>query len=113
MQKKRIIVIAIVAVVAVAGYFAIRSWQGNNSGMIRVSGNIELTEVTIGFKTAGRLMERAVNEGATVKKGVVVARLDRDQLQHQREMQAAALASAQAQLAQRSEERRVGKECRL
>lgn len=100
MQKKRIIIIAVVAALAVAGYFVFQSWRANSSGVIKVSGNIELTEVTIGFKTAGRLLDRSVEEGATVKKGMVVAHLDRDQLQHQRDMQAAALASAQAQLAQ-------------
>ena len=69
MHKKRIIVIAIVAVAAVAGYYAFRSWRESNNQVIRVSGNIEMTEVTIGFKTAGRLLERTVDEGAAVKKG--------------------------------------------
>ena len=55
-----------------------------------VSGNIELTEVNIAFKTAGRLIERTVDEGDAVKKGQVIARLDRDQLLAQREREAAA-----------------------
>jgi HlyD family secretion protein len=41
-----------------------------------------------------------VDEGATVKKDMVLARLDRDQLLRQRDAQQAALASADAQLAQ-------------
>ena len=57
-----------------------------------VSGNIELTEVNIAFKTAGRLIERTVDEGDTVKKGQVIARLDRDQLLAQRDREAAGLA---------------------
>ena len=55
-----------------------------------VSGNIELTEVNIAFKTAGRLIERTVDEGDAVKKGQVIARLDRDQLVAQRAAQVAA-----------------------
>ena len=68
---------------------------------IMVSGNIELTEVNIAFKTAGRLIERTVDEGDAVKKGQVVARLDRDQLVAQRDRAGGrALASAEEQLAQ-------------
>ena len=65
-----------------------------------VSGNIELTEVNIAFKTAGRLIERTVDEGDAVKKGQMIARLDRDQLVAQREREAAGLESSESQLAQ-------------
>ncbi len=67
---------------------------------LKISGNIELNEVNIAFKTAGRLVERTVDEGDSVKKGQVIARLDRDQLQAQREREVAGLASSEAQLAQ-------------
>jgi HlyD family secretion protein len=56
--------------------------------------------VDIAFKTSGKLVERAVDEGDAVQKGQVVARLDRDQLLRQREAQVASLAAAEAQLAQ-------------
>jgi HlyD family secretion protein len=72
----------------------------NDTGRIAVSGNIELTEVNIAFKTAGRLIERTVDEGDGVKKGQVIARLDRDQLMAQREREVAGLESARTQLAQ-------------
>jgi HlyD family secretion protein len=65
-----------------------------------ISGNIELTEVNIAFKTSGRLIERNADEGDAVKRGMVIARLDRDQLLAQKEMQQAGLESAQSQLAQ-------------
>ena len=65
-----------------------------------ISGNIELTEVNIAFKTSGRLIERNADEGDTVKQGQVIARLDRDQLLAQRQMQQAGLESAESQLAQ-------------
>jgi HlyD family secretion protein len=67
---------------------------------IVVSGNIELTEVNIAFKTAGKLIERTVDEGDAVKKGQVIARLDRDQLMAQRERETANLEAAQSQLAE-------------
>ncbi len=65
-----------------------------------VSGNIELTEVNIAFKTSGKLVERTVDEGDVVKKGQEIARLDRDQLLAQRDREAAGLQSANFQLAQ-------------
>ena len=81
--------------------YAFRGSDGRVPGnRIVVSGNIELTEVNIAFKTAGRLIERTVDEGDTVKKGQVIARLDRDQLVAQRDREAAGLASAESQLAQ-------------
>jgi HlyD family secretion protein len=100
-MKKRIIVIIVVLAAVAAGVYAYRSGIGRApDNRIVVSGNIELTEVNIAFKTAGRLIERDVDEGDAVKKGQVVARLDRDQLLAQRDREAAGLASAQAQLTQ-------------
>jgi HlyD family secretion protein len=72
----------------------------NTNDQIIVSGNIELTEVNIAFKTSGRLIERTVDEGDVVKKGQLIARLDRDQLLAQRDREAAGLQSANSQLAQ-------------
>jgi HlyD family secretion protein len=99
-MKKRIIVI--VAVLAVAGVAAYAFWGfgRRQDGRIVVSGNIELTEVNIGFKTAGRLIERNVDEGDNVKNGEILARLDRDQLVAQRAHDAAALIAAETQVAQ-------------
>jgi HlyD family secretion protein len=100
-MKKRIIVIIVVLAAVAAGVYAYRSGIGRApDNRIMVSGNIELTEVNIAFKTAGRLIERNVDEGDAVKKGQIVARLDRDQLLAQRDREAAGLASAQAQLTQ-------------
>ncbi|MGP8244139.1 MAG: efflux RND transporter periplasmic adaptor subunit [Bryobacteraceae bacterium] len=99
-MKKRILIILIILLAAGAAVYAYRGMTRRPDNRILVSGNIELTEVNIAFKTAGRLIERDVDEGDTVKKGEVLARLDRDQLVAQREAQAAALLSAETQLAQ-------------
>ena len=101
MMKKRIILVLIVlAAAAVAAVYAFRGMGRNQTGRIVVSGNIELTEVNIAFKTAGRLIERTVDEGDGAKKGQIIARLDRDQLMAQRQREVAGLESAQTQLAQ-------------
>jgi len=98
-MKKRILIIVILA----AGAAAMYAYRGRNrqpDDRIVVSGNIDLNEVNIAFKTAGRLVERTVDEGDAVKKGQVIARLDRDQLMAQRAAQVAAIQSAESQLAQ-------------
>ena len=99
-MKKRIIVILIVLAAVAAGVYAYSRIGRKPDNRIMVSGNIELTEVNIAFKTAGRLIERTVDEGDSVKKGQVVARLDTAELAAQRQRQAADLASAEEQLAQ-------------
>jgi HlyD family secretion protein len=75
-------------------------FHSGNGHSIRLSGNIELTQVDISFKVAGRLIERAVDEGDPVKKGMVVARLDKDQLLAQRDRAKAALDSSESLLVQ-------------
>ncbi len=99
-MKKRILILVLVLAVATAVYYAVRGSGKPPENRLMISGNIELDEVNIAFKTAGRLTERAVDEGDQVKKGQVVARLDREQLAAQRERETAGLASSESQLRQ-------------
>jgi HlyD family secretion protein len=69
---------------------------------ISVSGNIELTEVNIAFKVPGKLVELAVEEGSAVQKGLVLGRLDTEQLRRQRERDQAGFLAAESQLVQLS-----------
>ena len=93
-MSKRVIIIVLVLAAAGAAVYAFRGSTRGPENHIVVSGNIELTEVNIAFKTAGRLIERNVDEGDRVTKGQVIARLDRDQLLAQRSRESAALAGA-------------------
>jgi HlyD family secretion protein len=99
-MKKLILAVVLIAVLGTAGVLAYRSMHTEATDRILVSGNIELNQVDIAFKTSGRLIERAVNEGDAVHKGMVIARLDREQLLRQRETAQAALATAQATVAE-------------
>jgi HlyD family secretion protein len=99
-MTKRIVLIVVLLGAAGAAIWAYRGANRPPSNRIVVSGNIELTEVSISFKTAGRLIERTVDEGDAVKSGQVIARLDRDQLSAQKERESAGLASSNDQLAQ-------------
>jgi HlyD family secretion protein len=100
-MKKRIAFVILPVLVFAGAYVLISKRSGKNpANSVAVSGNIELTEVNIAFKTAGKLIERAVDEGDVVKKGQVIARLDQDQLLALRDRETASLNSALAQLAQ-------------
>lgn len=99
-MKRVILIVVILAVLGAAGMLAYRTMHTEPTDRILVSGNIELTQVDIAFKTSGRLIERTVNEGDVVQKDMVIARLDREQLLRQRDTAQAALGTAQAQLAE-------------
>lgn len=65
---------------------------------LKVSGNIETTEVDLGFKISGRIVQISVQEGDWVEKGKVIARLDDEDLRQRLELARATLRSAQARL---------------
>lgn len=97
---KKIVIFLIILAAASGGYVYWQSSQSAPTDRILLSGNIELTQVNIAFKTAGKLVELMVDEGARVEKGQVIARLDPEQLQRQKETAQAALVSAQSGLQQ-------------
>lgn len=100
---KRIAAIAgVLAVAAVATLGLLRSglFEKQPAGVIRLSGNIELTQVDISFKLPGRLVALEVEEGARVVKGALIAQLDSASLVEQRAREQAALRAAQSALAQ-------------
>jgi HlyD family secretion protein len=99
-MKRFVLVLIALAVVAAAVFLRSRLFENKPEGTIRVSGNIELTEVSISFKLPGRLTALNVREGMEVRKGFVVAELDRESLLRQKDRDAAALNGAQSALVQ-------------
>ena len=67
---------------------------------LRVSGNIEVIEVGISFKIAGRVEKRLVDEGETVHRGQLIAELDTVDLEAEVAQRHAELQAAQAALAE-------------
>jgi len=96
----RPILVLIVALAAAVHTCGCGLWETNDGSSIRISGNIELTQVNIAFKTAGRLVDLPIEEGAEVRQGEIVARLDADQLQKQHARERASLAVAESQMDQ-------------
>jgi len=52
-------------------------WRPGESADLKFSGTLELTEHSLGARVAGRLASLFVDEGSLVKKGQVIATLDR------------------------------------
>lgn len=74
MNKKRLaIVLILIALVAAAVYFYFRKPQ---SADLTVSGNVDIRQVNMSFRVAGRLKSLKVDEGAQVLAGDVLGELD-------------------------------------
>jgi len=97
-MKKKLFIALAAAAAGVAAWLIYRNLNQRPSDRILISGNIELTEINISFKIPGKLIERTVDEGDCVTKGMLIARIDRDQLLRQHEREKAGLGSNQQQL---------------
>jgi HlyD family secretion protein len=72
------------------------SGKGSSDKTLKLSGTVEATTADLAFKTAGRLAERFVDEGASVDAGSKVARLDDSELYQEAERLRGGAASARA-----------------
>jgi len=112
--KNKLIPIVIVVVVAAAAYYGWTHLRQNGPGDGFVSGNgrIEATEINVAAKTGGRLEDILVNEGDFVKAGQLLAKMQVDSLEAQRDEARArrqqaitAVAAAEAQVALRESDK--------
>jgi membrane fusion protein YbhG len=97
MRRILLIVVIAVAIGGLAYYFLTRNKE-EEANFIKVSGNIEATEVDVGFKVSGRIVSRFFEEGDWTDQGKVLARLDDEDLRNRLEVARATLMSAQARL---------------
>ncbi len=78
MDKRKLIpIVLLVGVAAAAGWL----WKQNHTAeqdgsQLRVYGNIDVRLVNLSFEASGRIATLTVNEGARVKQGDLLARLD-------------------------------------
>lgn len=96
---KRILPIVLV-LAAIGGYFIWSRTHVEDDSILRLSGNIEFRKIDISFKTAGKLLELAVDEGANVKQGMLLARLDHEQMSRMRTRDSSSVDVAQSNLLQ-------------
>ena len=76
-MKKRLRIILPVFIVVIAVIVSYNYFKNQDDGTtLKFSGNIEVTEAQMSFRIPGRLIERPVEEGDTVRAGQLLARLD-------------------------------------
>jgi HlyD family secretion protein len=98
LMKRWFIVVLIIAIISGFFLYLFARQKREDAFFIKISGNIEATEVNVGFKISGRIMDRLVQEGDWVDKGKVLAKLDEEDLRQRLELTRATLRSAQARL---------------
>jgi len=92
-----VIVILVIAVL-VGGYYGVKALTSDGSQLLLVSGTIEANEITISPEIPGKVAEVFVDEGAQVKSGDPLFRMDDSLLKAQREIANAGLNTANAAL---------------
>ena len=99
-MPKRIVPLAVIALLALAalGYWLLGRDHGDSR--IVLQGNVDLRQIELPFNDSERIAEVLVDEGATVKAGDVLARLDTGRLLP-RVAQAEARAAAQREVLRR------------
>jgi len=100
MNRKRIIPIVVVvsALIISTLYFELFRRLGVDRNRIEGTGTIEVTEIEVSSKIAGRVHELPFDEGQAVKKNDLLVRLQYDELNAQRNSAQASLVNAQRNL---------------
>ena len=97
-MKTKLIILVLLVIAVGIGIYIYKNRRTPESNSLRVSGNIEVTDIEVSFKIPGRVEERLVSEGEEVKAGQVVARLDSKDLSQEVAQRRAQAAAAQAAL---------------
>ena len=96
-MKRRI---AVVLILLAAGVAAYQYWPDRTtSGDLTLYGNVDIREVQLGFRVAGRLETMNFEEGDAVSAGAVLASLDSQPMRDGVSLAEARVAEAQARLA--------------
>jgi HlyD family secretion protein len=99
-MKKRLIPLIVVALALLIAtlYFEVFRHLGEDSSTIEGSGTIEVTEIEIASKIAGRVVSIPKEEGAAVQQGELIVKLEYDELNAQRISARASLVNAEKNL---------------
>ena len=74
MDKKKIIIILVLLAAVAAGFYWYQNKQKQDD--VKLYGNVDIRQVSLSFNANERIAKMLVEEGATVKKGQVLAQLE-------------------------------------
>lgn len=98
MKKKRLIIPVLIIALGLAAYAIYQTRGVQDEGVLVASGNVEVTEMNVGFKIPGRVAERLKDEGDRVKKDEKLAFLDNAELAAMVSQSRAVLAESKVRL---------------
>lgn len=102
-KHKLLILLLVIAAAGVASSLYIQSRSRVDPNIVRLSGNIEVTDAEVSFKLAGRVAARLVHEGEMVRADQLVARLASADLAHEVARRRAEVRAAQGAVADRDD----------
>jgi HlyD family secretion protein len=97
-MKKRLILFAIILLVAGGGWFGYQQWASRKHEALKIQGNVDIRQVNLGFRVSGRIRETRFEEGDPVRAGDLIALLDEGPYQDQVNLAKAQLAQSTANL---------------
>ena len=97
-MKKRLILFAIILLVAGGGWFGYQQWASRKHEPLKIQGNVDIRQVNLGFRVSGRIREMRFEEGDAVRAGDLIALLDEGPYQDQVNLAKAQLAQSTANL---------------
>lgn len=97
-KRKLILLLLVIVAVGFVLYWYIKNREQIDGDIIRISGNIEVTDVEVSFRISGWVKERSVSEGELVKAGEIVATLDREELAQEVSIRKAEIKAVEAAL---------------
>ena len=96
MRKRLVVILGVVAVLSVAGWFIYQQFTSAPQRILTLQGNIDIRQVNVGFRVTGRVKEMKLEEGDVVRAGDLIATLDDVPYQDQVRLAEAQVAQAQA-----------------
>jgi HlyD family secretion protein len=99
MRKRLAIILGVVAVLSVAGWFIYQQLTATSQHVLTLQGNIDIRQVNVGFRVMGRVKEMKLEEGDMVHAGDLIATLDEVPYQDQVKLAEAQVAQSQANYA--------------
>jgi HlyD family secretion protein len=96
MRGRLIIVIAVLVILAGAGWFVYQQAAATRLDKLILHGNVDIRQVNLGFRVSGRIQEMKREEGDGVRNGDVIALLDAGPYEDQVHLAEAQVAQARA-----------------
>src|SRR6478609_2002089 len=97
-MRKKILLAVLICIILGVISLGYHFWRPQKNTGLFLYGNVDVRQVDIGFRVAGQVQELFFEEGELVKKGQLLARLDRTPYNSQMLQAKAQIASTQANL---------------